>query len=285
MIYIISHKKVSLPSLPFYRVLAVGAKQNLPKEADWYSVRDDSADDGIRDDISDKNKTFCELTGVYWLWKHCQDDIIGICHYRRFFTRNKKWKPDLSTVLTEKEIRDLLQNNGIVLPTIHKFGVTVLHYLFFKYKENQQCMEDMLRNIVKEKYPEYIAVYDEVMGSYMSYTWNMMICSRENYNSYCKWLFDILFEFEKRFPTVVDFNTLNPDQKRVYGFISERLLTVWVKKNQLRVVEKPIIFTEEDRSLKGQIAKWAHFNVYYFREGTPLYFINKIFYKITGKAK
>ena len=42
--------------------------------------------DNTGENISAWNDRYGELTGVYWVWKNDTDsDIIGICHYRRFF--------------------------------------------------------------------------------------------------------------------------------------------------------------------------------------------------------
>ena len=65
MIYIAAHKKFNVPQLDNYAVLQVGAqgKENLGY-----------LQDNTGDNISYKNPNFCELTGLYWIWKNCDDE-------------------------------------------------------------------------------------------------------------------------------------------------------------------------------------------------------------------
>ena len=81
-IYVMTHKQTSLPSGAdelIYIPLQVGKSISI----DLGYQGDDEGDN-----ISDKNKSFCELTGQYWLWKNVTCDYIGIAHYRRFMFRD-----------------------------------------------------------------------------------------------------------------------------------------------------------------------------------------------------
>lgn len=274
MIYVISHKSTKRVTNDFYKIIAVGASNNKDVE-DWADFRDDLSLDGITDEISNKNQYYCELTGSYWLWKHCKDEVVGICHYRRFFTTNREFCTDLSNVIDEKLVAKILEENDIILPPIHNFRLPVFHYSLRIYDEKEALIVNEMRNIIQQKYPSYLHEFDNVNRSYQSYVWNMMICKKKLFDSYCDWLFNILFELENRL--TFDWEKMDVAQKRLYGYLSERLLTVWVLKNKLKIYECDVMFTEEDRSLKGQIQKWLHYKTKYISSNSVFSKINTIY--------
>ena len=70
---------------------------------------------------------------------------------------------------------------------------------------------------------------------------NMFIMKRDKFDAYCEWLFDILFELEKR----LDISNYNTNDARVFGFVSERLLDVWINTNNISYTNQPYIFMEK----------------------------------------
>ena len=66
---------------------------------------------------------------------------------------------------------------------------------------------------------------------------NMFVASKEVTDDYCTWLFSILENVEKQIKI-----STNPYQERVLGFMSERLLNVYVEHNQLKVKYLPVHF-------------------------------------------
>ena len=78
-IIVATHKPYEMPIDKMYMPIHVGAegKDNIGFQRD---------DCGIN--ISDKNYSFCELTGLYWAWKNIEFDYLGLVHYRRHFKNN-----------------------------------------------------------------------------------------------------------------------------------------------------------------------------------------------------
>lgn len=277
MIYIISHKNFNGPEDSFYRIMAVGKNKD--------EMRCDYRDDIGEDIIAQKNQYYCELTGIYWLWKHCKDDCIGICHYRRYFTTGPEWKPDLSTVLKENDVREKLKNNDIILPPIQAFRYPIFHYVLRIYNEYEDDIFAKLRETIKEISPDYLPYFDELALGYQSHAWNMFICKKQLFDSYCEWLFSILFELEDKLRGTFDIDAMNAEQKRLFGYLSEHLITVWIRKNKIKYVESNFIFTEENRTIKGRVLKYLHYKSYILQKSKIGRLINRLYDKTEYRNK
>lgn len=193
--------------------------------------------DDVGDNISNLNEYYAELTGEYWVWKHSDSDIVGFCHYRRYFAKNI-----LLHNIDGSEINNILKDYDIILPKkkhLSKSNIDNIREAYQNFGIGTKLEEyDKVREILSEFYPDYLNAYDDVLNSNGCYWYNMFICNKSLADKYFEWLFDILKKMETR----VNFDDY--DEKRILGFLSERLLTVFVKKNNLKVKENFIIFSE-----------------------------------------
>lgn len=215
-LYVMTHKKIAKIADPMYIPMQVG---KAGKE-DFGYLGDDTGDN-----ISEKNSAYCELTGMYWLWKNMDCDVIGICHYRRYFTRNEK-------LLEKSYIEKLMKEYSMIIPNSAcvKDEDVYDHYRKRHYTKDL----DSCREVIAEKYPEYVAAYDYCMRTILVSAGNMWITRKPIFDRYCAWLFDILFEVEKR----IDMAGYDNYQGRVMGFLSERLFRVWLMMQKGRVTEE-----------------------------------------------
>jgi len=240
-ILVITHKMYEFPHSAIYHPLFVGGKcgQN--------SVR--FLMDNTGKHISEKNPSFCELTGLYWAWKNqffCNSKYIGLVHYRRYFRGNgEKLKGKI--ILSEKEILDLLKEYDCIVPKKRNYFIESIysHYQHAHHVKDLNCT----REIISELHPEYITSFDAIMQGRKIHIYNMFVMSSEKASEYCKWLFPILFELEKR----IDITQYDSYQKRVFGFIAERLFNVWLVHHQLKFCEIPVVNLEGENLLKKAI--------------------------------
>ena len=93
-IYIAAHKEFNVITDGAYAPLFCGAEG---KESCFGYQRDDKGEN-----ISKDNGRFCEITGLYWMWKHSEADIVGLAHYRRYLSKDGK-KP-----MSREEIETLI---------------------------------------------------------------------------------------------------------------------------------------------------------------------------------
>lgn len=234
-ILIATHKAYRMPEMSIYMPLHVGCEG---KEGLGY------AGDNTGDHISGKNANYCELTGLYWAWKNHDCDALGLAHYRRHFARKKSFAPDWNNILNEEDVRRLFEKADVILPTPRNYFIETTYQ---QYVHAHHAIDlDTTRKILAEKYPGYLERYDAVMRRTWGHRFNMFIMKRELADAYCAWLFDILFELENR----LDISAYSKNDARVFGFVSERLLDVWLETNGVRTTDVPVMFMEKQNWLK-----------------------------------
>lgn len=229
-IIVATHKKYWMPSDKMYLPLQVGAEG---KEYLGYTA------DNTGDNISSKNVNYCELTGIYWAWKNLKAEYVGVAHYRRHFTIKGTKGSKQQRVITSEQLEKVLNKTDIVLPTPRNYFIET-NYSQYVHAHHAEDL-DTTRAILAEQYPEYLFAYDNNMRKTVGHRFNMFIMKRDKFDAYCGWLFGVLFELEKR----LDISKYNPNDARVFGFVSERLLDTWIKTNQITYKEIPYIFMEK----------------------------------------
>lgn len=236
-IYIVTHKKFDKPQLTkIYSTIQVGAALNKKIEGmDYY--------DNSGDNISDKNLIYNEMTAAYWIWKNSKEDIVGLCHYRRYFVHinglfGRFLANRMCGFVEEKWIRRKLTKYDAIVHVITYFpnGTNFL--------QTSACVKngkdfELVRQVLKDLYPDYVDAFDEVMNSKTAHLFNMIITKKDNYDAYCQWIFDVLFETERRM-----IESGETEFSRRMGMLAERLQDVWLKKNKLKLKQCFVIHTE-----------------------------------------
>jgi hypothetical protein len=118
-------------------------------------------------------------------------------------------------------------------------------------------------DILYRKHPQYEPLAAQVFSDNLLYRHNMFIARRAFVETYCSFVFDILFELEK----FVELHHLNDYQQRYAGFVSERLLTLYILGNNISRIERRIIdASRQDVSQE----KWRRI-------------LNNLYFKVLGK--
>ena len=208
-IIIATHKEYDMPKEENYIPVFVGSALT---DLDLPYQRDDEGEN-----ISIKNKSYCELTGLYWAYKNLKADYIGLCHYRRYL--------DLKDIEIEKY--------DIILPKKRHYYIETV-YDQFGHAHGYHAL-DIVREIIKEEHPVYLTSFDTCMRRKSLHIYNMFVMKFEFFVLYCDFLFDVLFKAEQQLGNV----------DRLYGYLSERLLDVFIEANRYDYIERKVIETEK----------------------------------------
>ena len=175
--------------------------------------------DDTDDNISDRNRQFCELTGLYWVWKNAGEDIVGLVHYRRHFLLPKNWVE----IFVANDLDVILPVPLYVSPSVE------INYRKRHISSDWDNMLGYLRTHYPGDYDKARVFFQDGLYS----PCNMLIAKKSVLDELCNWMFPILFD-------VVDKGGVHDDnyQNRYPGFLSERLITYFFenRRGQYKVV-------------------------------------------------
>ena len=233
------HRRIQVPKHPLLVPIQVGAAL-----ADSHFP--DCLHDDAGDNISAKNRSYCELTAQYWAWKNLDAGYCGFFHYRRYLY------PDIRTKLPYRvereaalplldrlgyaEFAQLIQKYDIIVPKGENMYVPVRgHYANAPYHHRKDL--ELTERIVREHQPEMAPALEAYLSGMTCYFGNIHIMRREIFHDYCSWLFPILEEFDRQ----TDMSHYSAQEKRVDGYLAERLLGVYLtfRRNKLNTLELP----------------------------------------------
>lgn len=224
--YVVTHKEFRRVNNEGYIYIGVGTFDSK------------HSNDNVGDNISNLNSKINECTALYWIWKNEHKDIVGLNHYRRLFESeiNEGWP--IQTV----EAKMLLEHYDIVLARRLVLERTIVEQMKKEIcKEAFESSWMVIQDIFKKRGNYEQQTFMDFCNNRILFPCNMFVMRRERLNSYCEWLFPILFEMIER----INISECWDDySKRVIGFWAERLLTVWVLLSNVTIKELPILLLE-----------------------------------------
>lgn len=234
-LFVCCHQPSHVPEHPLLNPIQVGAAL---VDAHFPGFLHDDAGENI----SRKNRSYCELTAQYWAWKNVNADYFGFFHYRRYLYPDVKAKrpyriesePTLPLLdkLGYGDFGNLIQQYDLILPQGENMYVPVReHYASAPFHHRWDL--DLAEKIVRERHPEMLEAMEKYLSGTTCYFGNIFIMRQQVFRDYCAWLFPILEEFDCR----ADVSNYVSQECRVDGYLAERLLGVWAEYAWSRGIE------------------------------------------------
>ena len=232
-IFIIANKDFnSLRYNPIYSIV-VDHKMQLKNN---YSLNIIYANEGK---LFGMRKSYAEMSKIYFIYQlykkgNVSSKYIGFNHYRRYFV----FKDNIPY------IEDIFKDYDVILNKQFHLNMTVKK----QYCSIHICkIYDVMLDIIKKIKPDYYKTAIKTSKERKIYFCNLFIMKKEDFFKYCEFLFDILFEFDKRNNFTSDNDVINylksiyndsdkiSYQTRIQGFLSERISNIFFRHNFKRI--------------------------------------------------
>ena len=199
--------------------------------------------DNTGDNISEKNKSYCELTTQYWAWKNVEADYYGFFHYRRYLSFSDKiikegdWGTIEYPFLTDEVIKELCLNEESIREKVEQYDFLIAKHIDTKVMDGAKSIYehysngyelhiedyDLMLKIIDEKYPFLSECANKYTKGRKFYPCNMFIMKKELFNEFSEIMFGVLDEFERR----ADMSKYSREAYRVTGHLGERLTGIF----------------------------------------------------------
>ena len=274
-IYVVYYKPAPLIKTEIFEPIQGGrAIADIPSRQGTFTkeqinwLNNNMIGDDTGDNISALNRSFAEITALYWIWKNTKSPFIGMFQYRRFLSLNDNAHYPMVEFpsmrmrhlgikhlekFSKQFLRDLELEKKFILPWFATHDILLSEPIkvntYEQYQEEHVGADlDKALEIIKQKYPQ---MYDFAVAELNSeegfYPSNLFITHREIFNAYAEWLFSILLPLYEDIKDEV--NARDTEQKMAFAYLSERLFTVYfryqAKFNGLRIKEFPFALASD----------------------------------------
>lgn len=238
-LFVCCHQRCEVPEHPLLIPIQVGAALTKERFSGFLT-------DNTGENISEKNRSYCELTAQFWAWKNVSADYYGFFHYRRYlypdmnahFPYRIERAPNIQLLsrLGYGSFSDWIEQYDLIAPIGENMYISVReHYQNALFHHGKDLEE--LEGIIKRKFADYVEPMQRYFSGTVLYFANMFIMQKAVFEDYCQWLFSILAEFDQ----LADTSQYDAQEKRVDGYLAERLFGVYytAHKNHLKTIELP----------------------------------------------
>ena len=223
------------------------------KDSDWMIKHMVGDNTGVN--ISDKNRYFAENTVTYWMWKNINSPYLGLMHYRRIFDLSsvdskyqKSNKILTKYAINKRNLDKIFSEFDIILPKKLGFEMSI-----YEQYAKWHIIEDLdfVLSYIKERYQDIEPFAQKIKTANVGYFYNMFITSKEIFNGYADFLFDVLFAFSRQ---VKDRELRHIYQQRAEGYLAERLTGIYfdylINTANLKVKELPVAALDDTKNKK-----------------------------------
>lgn len=246
-----------------------GDKKNTAQEL---SILKEMVGDDTGETISHRNNEYSECSVLYWIWKNENIknlDYVGFFQYRRQLILNSYFSKAKNNLekraykcvhfkninknfgrkigLTEENILKILATYDCIVPLstdLEALGISSIYEDWVRKIPGSHVGDLVeLEKIMAELHPELSQAFGDYLNSSKKLMYQIFITTPKILEEYCDWLFNILFEIDKR----IDTRLYSVNGKRTMGYIAEILYGFYFTymKNILKIKECGVTFIDE----------------------------------------